>query len=277
MSNEYQSAKYQSAQYQSARYQSAGYESAPGDFVQDLGSAVRENPVSAALIGMGLVWLFTGAGNPLVSARKLARRTGIDRFPDVAADAYSSGRDAISSGIDAVTEGASNLASRASESVQSLGSIGSSALGAARDIRGSAQGSSERGGEMYASLKDNLTDLFEQQPLLLGAVGIAIGAGIAASLPSTDFEADLLGETSDEFKQTASRFISEQKENVSGIASGIATAAAEEAKAQGLTVDGLQDAASGTLHKLQNVATAASDSVKDRIGGGSKAASGKPN
>jgi hypothetical protein len=262
----------------SNEYQSAQYQSAPGDFVQDLGSAVRENPLSAALIGMGLVWLFTGAENPFVSAQKLARRTGIDRFPDVAADAYNSGRDAISSGIDAVTEGASTLASRASDRVQALGSMASSAVDAVGDIRNvTAQGASERGGEMVASLKDNLTDLFERQPLLLGAVGLAIGAGIAASLPSTDFEADLLGETSDEFRQTASRFISEQKENVSGIASGIATAATEEAKAQGLTVDGLQDAASGTLHKLQNVATAASDSVKDRIGGGSKAASGKPN
>ena len=103
---------------------------------------------------------------------------------------------------------------------------------------------------------------------MLGAVGIAIGAGIAASLPATDFEADLLGETSDEFRQTASRFVSEQKDNATVIAYGIATAVQEEAKAQGLTVDGLQDAASDTLHKMQNVASAASDSVKQRLASG---------
>ena len=31
-----------------------------GDFVRDLGEAIRANPVPAALIGMGLAWLFTG-------------------------------------------------------------------------------------------------------------------------------------------------------------------------------------------------------------------------
>jgi hypothetical protein len=231
-----------------------GFSSSAGDFIQDLGSAVRENPVSAALIGMGLVWLITGAGNPLARAQNLARRAGMDRLPEVAAGALGSGRDAISSGLDAVAEGASGLASRASDGVQKLGALGSSAP--------------ERGSELYSGLKENLSDLFERQPLFLGAVGIALGAGIAASLPSTDFEADLLGETSDDFRQTASRFVSEQRETATGIAYDVATAVQEEAKAQGLTVDGLQDAASDTLHKMQNVASAASDSVKQRLASG---------
>lgn len=264
------------------------FPSSAGDFVQDLGTAVRENPVSAALIGMGLVWLLTGAGNPLTRAQSLARRTGMDRFSDAAADGFNSGRDAISSGYDALAEDASGLASRTSDGVQKLGDMGSSAarrLGdtgtatlrrvtrVSSDFADAAtdtfRGIPDRSSEMFSSAKDSLTDLFERQPLFLGAVGIAIGAGIAASLPSTHFESDLLGGTSDEFKEMASRFVSEQKENVSGIADGVVTAVQEEAKAQGLTVDGLQDAASGTLHKLQNVATAASDSVKGRLTGGS--------
>jgi hypothetical protein len=271
------------------------FSSSAGDFVQDFGNAVRENPVSAALIGMGLVWLLTGAGNPLTRAQSIARRAGIDRLPDAAADAFNSGRDALSSGFDAVTERASSLAGRASEGAQKLGDIGASATGSLGDTGAAAlrsvsrvtsdfagtatdtfRGIPDRGGELYSSARDNLTDLFARQPLFLGAVGIAIGAGIAASLPSTDFEAGLLGETADEFKQTASRFVSEQKENVTGIASGIATAVQEEAKAQGLTVDGLQDAANDTLHKLQNVATAASDSVKDRLSGGKAAGAKSP-
>src|SRR5687767_5092553 len=34
-----------------------------GDFVSALGQAVRDNPVSAALIGMGVLWLFAGGSN----------------------------------------------------------------------------------------------------------------------------------------------------------------------------------------------------------------------
>ena len=30
------------------------------DFIKDLGDAARRNPVSAALIGMGVIWLFAG-------------------------------------------------------------------------------------------------------------------------------------------------------------------------------------------------------------------------
>jgi hypothetical protein len=31
------------------------------DFIQDLGDAVRKNPISAAFIGMGVLWLFAGS------------------------------------------------------------------------------------------------------------------------------------------------------------------------------------------------------------------------
>ena len=34
-----------------------------GDFVNALQDAVRENPISAALIGMGALWMFMGGSN----------------------------------------------------------------------------------------------------------------------------------------------------------------------------------------------------------------------
>src|SRR4051812_32995663 len=34
-----------------------------GDFVNALQDAVRENPISAALIGMGVLWMFMGGSN----------------------------------------------------------------------------------------------------------------------------------------------------------------------------------------------------------------------
>ena len=34
------------------------------NFLGDLGAAIRDNPLPSALIGMGLVWLFTGAKLP---------------------------------------------------------------------------------------------------------------------------------------------------------------------------------------------------------------------
>ena len=39
------------------------------DFIKDLGDAARRNPISAALIGMGLVWLFAGGKSAARSGR----------------------------------------------------------------------------------------------------------------------------------------------------------------------------------------------------------------
>ena len=48
---------------------------------------------------------------------------------------------------------------------------------------------------MMGSVRSSLSDLFRAQPLALGALGLAIGAGIAAALPSTEVEAEYFGET----------------------------------------------------------------------------------
>lgn len=264
------------------------------DFVKDLGNAVRENPMSAALIGMGLVWLFTGA-KTLDHVGNLAHRAGIDRLPDIAGDAYNSGRETVVSGATAAIGGASNIGSQVTENAQKLshkigdgGSSAAAAVGEAgsatlrrvsettSDLADSAaqafRSAPGVGLDLLSNLRGNLGNLFEKQPLFLGAVGVALGAGIAASIPSTDFEADALGETSDNFKHVASRFVSEQKENMTGIASGVANAAVKEAQAQGLTADGVQGAAKDTGQKIQNVLSAASDSLKGRVTGETKPA-----
>ena len=45
-------------------------------FIHDLGEAARQNPLSAALIGMGVLWLFTNGTD---------RRAGAETWPGEAA------------------------------------------------------------------------------------------------------------------------------------------------------------------------------------------------
>ena len=73
------------------------------DFIQDLGDAVRKNPLSAALIGMGLLWLFAG-GRPAERVGDFARSSGLDRIPDAAGNAFDAARSTLRSGTDAVGE-----------------------------------------------------------------------------------------------------------------------------------------------------------------------------
>ena len=65
-----------------------------GEFVRDLGEAARRNPVSAALIGMGAVWLFASRSP---RGREIIRRSGIDQLPDAARDAWEGARSSLAS------------------------------------------------------------------------------------------------------------------------------------------------------------------------------------
>ena len=73
------------------------------DFLRDLGNAARKNPLSAALIGMGVFWLFTGS-RPVERAADFVRRTGFDRIPDAAGNAFEAARSTFRSGAGSIGE-----------------------------------------------------------------------------------------------------------------------------------------------------------------------------
>ena len=74
------------------------------DFVRELGDAARRNPISAALIGMGAVWLFTG-GRTAERVGDLVRGAGFDRIPDAAGNALGAARSTLSSGGETIGSG----------------------------------------------------------------------------------------------------------------------------------------------------------------------------
>jgi hypothetical protein len=256
------------------------------DFLRDVGQAARDNPVPAALIGMGLVWLFSGV-RPIAKAGELARRAGLDRLPQKAAESFEAGRSALRSGVDAAVEAASQTSSRVGETVQSLGgqigetisaaSENAMATGAAA-VDGASQAAARLtgrpdgaplfaglGGDFFANARASVSDAFEKQPLLLGAVGIALGAGIAASIPPTTREAEWLGEASERVKESAQAFAREQTQRAQKVASDVADATADEARAQGLTKEDAKAAVDNLGAKLKNVAEAASNSARERL------------
>jgi hypothetical protein len=237
-----------------------------GSFVSDLGDAARQNPVSAALIGMGVLWLFTGG----------ARRLGFDGLA-AANDTVARGRSAMRSGLDSVGGVASDLADRVSQTAKRTGTASGEAINAATDtVRGgageayeqTARAASQFAGsatDAFGTARANLANMFHDQPLLLGAVGLAIGAGIAASFPSTELEAEYLGETSDQLKDNAQEFASRQTDRAKTVAQNAVRAATEEARRQGLDPDGLKAAANDIGDRVRTIVGAATDTVKGRV------------
>ena len=233
------------------------------DFIQDLGDAVRKNPLSAALIGMGVLWLFTGS-RPVERAGDFVRNTRFDRVPDAAGNAFDAARSTLRSGTDAIGEGVASVGGAVKDrAVDAFDN-------AARYGRDYAETASEYftsipGTEIFDTVRSNLSEVFRSQPLALGAIGIAIGAGIAAALPTSEVEADYLGGTSDTVKAKAAEFATEQMDHVTTVAQNVVEAATEEARQQGLTLEGAKSAAGDISARVGRVVGTAEKGISDRV------------
>jgi hypothetical protein len=237
------------------------------DFLQDLGESARRNPVSAVLIGVGALWMFTGGRSAFGAAGELARRTRLDRLPDVGGAGLGAAGTALQSGWNA----AGNTVSSAADKMQSgAAAVMDRATRFGREqadaLSGYVKSAPDSGAEMMGSVRANLTELFRTQPLALGAVGLAIGAGIAAALPSTQAEAEYFGETSDAIKEQAKEFAVEQTARAKTVAESVVGAVTEEARNQGLTIEDAKSVAGDMSSKVKRVFDAAGKGVSQRAG-----------
>jgi hypothetical protein len=220
-------------------------------FANDLGDAVRKNPISAALIGMGVVWLFASRTQ---GANPLGRIGGV---ADAAQDVWRG----AASNIKSASEDARGRASAATDTLRNQGEkliegVPEKGGELAESITDYAGAVPDFAGNLLEDVRSNMTELFRSQPLALGAVGLAIGAAIAASIPVTDTETEYLGETSDFVKQKAGEIAAEKARDAMDLGERVVDAVADEARQQGLTTDGLKTAANDMAQKVSKVAGA---------------------
>jgi methyl-accepting chemotaxis protein len=220
------------------------------DFIKDLGDAARRNPISAALIGMGIVWLFAG-GKSGVGPGDLLQRTGLDRLPEAAKDTFNTARDGVASATSSAADTVRDAGNASIETATRMGSKYAKLLPDSANVLDNVRG--------------NLTDLFKAQPLALGAIGLAIGAGIAAALPHTDIENSYLGETSEILKSRAAEIAGEHVDKATNLASDVVEAAADGARKEGLTMDGAMAAMDDLSGKLGRVVDAAGKSLSESV------------
>ena len=126
----------------------------------------------------------------------------------------------------------------------------------------SPNGGSKAG--VLAAAQGNIAELLNQQPLMLGAIGLGVGAAMAATLPSTSLEADLLGQTSADLQARTRELAGEMTERVADLADDAATAIATEVRAQGLTPEDLKELAREASRKIQNVVSQSAEQLRSR-------------
>jgi hypothetical protein len=170
---------------------------------------------------------------------------------------------AARSASDNVASAAARFESGASAALQQAGRYGREQADTVSEY---ARSVPETGAQMLGSLRSSFMDVLERQPLALGAIGLALGAGIAAALPPTDLETEYLGESSEMVKERATQFATEKAARAKSIAEEAFNAATGEARRQGLTVEGVKSAAGEVSEKASRVAEAARKGMSERTG-----------
>jgi hypothetical protein len=235
------------------------------NFVAGLQDAVRQNPVSAALVGMGVLWMFTGGARITAAAALLApaaraAATGVGTGSQMAVDAVGAASESVRSFGSRVADSVRDTVSDASASVNETASQaydavkGAAAVSVSKTKTAAGEAASTRG--VATSLQGNLRNTLERQPLLLGAIGLALGAGMAATLPRTDMESEFAGDAADRVTKQLKDFTSEQVDRATETAKRTVEVVKEEAAAQGLTPQGAKDGAAAVVEKLKKVAQA---------------------
>ena len=188
-----------------------------GSFIDGLAAAARENPLAAALIGGGALWLLIGsdklknaagtvtsaAAAPLADFGARAQRSAASGWED----AYGSKRknasrmqDEASYGINETVRNARTAASDAmSGAAETMSERFDEGVAGAREMFDRV-GQALPKKETLRQAQSSLSDLLERQPLVLGAVGLAIGGTVAGALAKSSLEDEWVGNLSDGLK-----------------------------------------------------------------------------
>ncbi|HEX2018714.1 MAG TPA: DUF3618 domain-containing protein [Aurantimonas sp.] len=195
-------------------------------------------------------------------------------------DAASSAAHGASSAAGSVKSGAASLASSAGDAASRAGSAASGAAGSAADAMrrashdatdaashvGSAAWESARHAGEYAyrsgrRARRTLLDAMQDEPLVFGALALAIGAAVGAALPPTRREDELMGDARDRVRDQAYSYGRDTLHRAEHVAEAAYDAASKEADAKGLKPD--PKSGETLAEKASSVARAAGEAAKD--------------
>lgn len=183
------------------------------DTVSETGTSIvdtiRENPVPAALVAVGLGWLLMSGGSSRRVRRERRLVTGYDQDYRYAYErnrsrgvrrALEKAEARVADVGQKAKEGASHLADEAGAVVHDVGEraahlANDAAMTGRRVIRDASTSARRYEASLESTMRDN--------PLVVGAIAVAVGAAIGLALPSTEKEDELLGEAKDRLLEGA--------------------------------------------------------------------------
>jgi gas vesicle protein len=256
-----------------------------GAGARKLFEVAREHPLPAAVIGLGLGILVLdmnrqdrerqgdGRGYAYGYGRGRDGRYGAGS-PD-----YPSTRDAHQrgqgrSGFAAAAGGVSDLADQAKDKMGDLADQAKGALGEAKEKASDLAGqAADKMSDLSDSVREQASELgervqrgarkarlgfwqlMEERPLVVGATVLAAGLLIGLSIPATEAEDELLGETRDQLLDRAQEGAREMLDKGKQVAGTVADRAKQVAEEEGLTPEKLAE-------KVKHVGREAAETAK---------------
>jgi ElaB/YqjD/DUF883 family membrane-anchored ribosome-binding protein len=192
---------------------------------------IKQNPVPAAMVGIGLGWLFMsgreeGSGQrgsqdgPYYYERPVDR-SYVNNYDEDPAYYEGSGSSSAGQGQSRTGEAAGQARERASQ-------LSGQAQERASQLSGQAQDRAQRA-------KGGFQQMLQENPLAVGAVAVGLGAAVGFSVPETEKENQAMGEARDNLVERGQEKAEEMKPKVRSVAEQAQSAAKEEAQNQDLT------------------------------------------
>ncbi len=181
-----------------------GWEEEEGDLDTDYGRARSS--------GSGLGSMASGAAS------------GISSMASKAAGMVSGGWGSARSATGRMTHSASGMLDSLYEGTQDMTEEARNRVIAAREAAYDAQ---QRMEEMIRRRRREMSDLFESQPLVVGALAMAAGAALGGLLPRTNVEDQTMGDERDRLMDEAERIYRQERSKLGAVMGAAASAASE--------------------------------------------------
>lgn len=219
---------------------------------------LKENPIPIALIGLGVAWL--------AISQTRRRQAGDEYAPGYyeTYEGYDEGeglKAKLKARVDSAKEKLSGAAERARESLTQARTSAADgaelARGRAAELAATARA---KAGEYSEVARQRFSDTLENEPLVIGAIGLALGAAIGASLPSTPMERRYIGPARSKAADRAKASLDEVRD--------VAQRAYGQVKDELHRQTGPAGEGATLREKAEAVANAGTQAVRDEIQGG---------
>jgi hypothetical protein len=228
-------------------------------FLDNLNDSVRKNPVAASLIGLGVAWMVFRNSNAVVrqtAGTVRAAKDTIDKTTDVTGSTIGA---AVTDGAQHLRETAAGMSDAASQTAKAVASKVADLAGATSRMSGDeSDGSAAPREHAMSSLRQKFEEMLDRQPLALAVLGVAAGTALASAFPTTEVEDRVVGSTGAQIKDHLQDATDVVVDRMGKALEG----AVDEAVAQGLTPEAIEEAAKAGAKKMRAVGEAARQAVE---------------